>query len=50
LNKGKYNKATFAAVVGAVATLIDVFSDFDIPAAAQAAVVTIVVFLVPNAE
>lgn len=50
MNKGKYNKATFAALVGAVATIVDAFTDFDIPAAVQAAVVTIVVFLVPNAE
>ena len=46
----KYNKATFAAAVGALAVISEWLFDFSVPAAVQAAVVTLVVFIVPNAE
>ena len=47
---GKYNKAAYAAVTGAVAVIAEWAFGVSIPAAVQAAVVTIVVFVVPNAE
>jgi len=46
----KYNKATFAALAGAVTVIVEWLTDVTVPAAVQAAFVTIVVFLVPNAE
>lgn len=46
----KYNKAAYAAAVGAIAVIVEAVSDIEIAAAVQAAIVTLIVFIVPNAE
>jgi hypothetical protein len=45
----KYNKASIAAVVTAVAAIAEWAFDKDIPTAVIGAVTTIAVFLIPNA-
>jgi hypothetical protein len=44
----KYNKAMWAAAVGAAATIVEWAANITIPQAVVAAVVTIVVFTVGN--
>jgi hypothetical protein len=46
----KYNKAAFALLVGAVATIVDFYTSIDVPPGIQAAITTIVVFFVPNVD
>ncbi len=46
----KYNKAAWAALVTAVAVIVEWATSVNIPVAVQGAIITVIVFIVPNEE